>query len=218
MPRSILPAIIIAVLFILLRPVQAAPLPQSTHFDDPFSYCSAVGTIAKPDARYTGPAVPATIVRSLMQAMGLPASASLDQFTRLTTWRCMNGQVYTCNYGANIPCDDQADTSRTPTAGMNDYCKANPESDFIPAYVTSHTTIFSWRCHSGSPAIIEQLTHPDAEGFIASIWYQIAPTGMLPSTGAATSPTMQLSMLATLFAVLGLMLRRWSKTASADVI
>ena len=101
----------------------------ATQYTDPFAYCAAVGTIDGPDERYTGPKTPEAIVRGLMKAMDLPADAPSEPLARLTTWRCMSGKVYACNFGANIPCQERADTSRAPSAAMNDFCKANPASD-----------------------------------------------------------------------------------------
>ena len=84
---------------------------------DPFAYCATVGTIDTPDARYTGPKTPDAIVRGLMKAMGMSGDAPVEPLARLTTWRCMNGKVYACNFGANIPCLERADTKRTPSPG-----------------------------------------------------------------------------------------------------
>ncbi len=142
-------------------------------FTDPFAYCSAVGNVDTPDARYAGVQPPDAIVRGLHKAMGLAPDARLDQLARLTKWRCMGGQVYACSLGANIPCDEKADTNKTPTVAMNDYCKVNASSDFIPAVVTGHATVYEWKCTSGNPAIVKQLTQPDARGFLSTFWYEI---------------------------------------------
>lgn len=50
-----------------------------------------------------------------------------------------------------------------------------PDSDFIPAYITGHDTIYEWRCTNGAPEIVKQVFQVDAQGFIADIWYPINP-------------------------------------------
>ena len=141
---------------------------------DPFTYCATVGTIDVPDALYSGPETPDAVVSGLMKAMGMPADAPAKPFARLTTWRCMNGKVYACSFGANIPCREKADTKRTPTAAMNAFCHANPASDMIPAFVTGRATVYAWRCLDGAPAIVKEVTPPDAQGFLAAFWYEIS--------------------------------------------
>jgi hypothetical protein len=154
-------------------------------YSDPFAYCAAVGTIDAPDARYSGPEISDEIVNGFIAAAGLQASTEpMDMFQKTTIWRCMDGQVYACNFGANLPCDSKANTDKDPTPEMADFCKANPESDFIPMYVTGHDTIYSWRCASGAAELLEQIAQVDAAGYLANIWYPIAP-GSNPGAEAA---------------------------------
>jgi hypothetical protein len=112
------------------------PASGASESADPFAYCATVGTIDTPDARYTGPQTPDVIVRGLMKAMGISADAPVEPFVRLTTWRCMNGKVYACNFGANIPCRERADTKRTPSPEINEFCRANSTSEIIPAHTS----------------------------------------------------------------------------------
>src|SRR5687767_895884 len=93
--------------------------PQET-FSDPFAYCTALGTVDLPDSRYTGPQVPEVIARGLKKALGAPADAALEFFLNNTVWRCMDGMVYACTVGANLPRQEQADTSRKPTQEITD--------------------------------------------------------------------------------------------------
>jgi hypothetical protein len=143
-------------------------------YADPFSFCTAAGTIDKPDARYTGEQVPDTIIQGYIKSAGLQNSTEpSDQFKKSTIWRCMDGSVYACNFGANLPCDSQANTDKNPTQAMADFCKENANSDFIPMAVTGHTTIYSWRCNNDKPEVDKQINHADSSGFIAEIWYKI---------------------------------------------
>jgi len=144
-------------------------------FSDPFAYCAAVGTVDAPDERYAGPDVPETIVQGLREALDTPDDAPMDWFVAGTVWRCMDGQVWACFVGANLPCSARADTNRTPTSGMIDFCHENPASDFIPAAVTGRETVYEWRCTDGEPEIVKTLVEPDAQGFLSNIWYQISP-------------------------------------------
>lgn len=208
MPRYVVLLITLAGLLVSFGSVQAAPVYQATSIADPFTYCATVGTIGKPDARYSGPAVPETIVRGLMRAMAIPEGAPVAPNVHLTTWRCMNGQVYACNYGANIPCDEQAVTTQVPTSAVEDYCKANANSDFIPAVVTGRATVYAWGCVNGAPVISKQIDQPDAAGFLSSFWYQISPTATLPTTGGVPDMMVQLLALSILCGVVGLSIRR----------
>ena len=149
--------------------------PQAT-FTDPFAYCAALGTIDLPDSRYTGPQVPETVARGLKKAFGAPADAALDFFLNNTVWRCMDGMVYACTVGANLPCQEQADTSRKPTQEMTDFCRNNRQADVIPMVVTGRTTVYEWKCAHGVPEIVRQFTRPDARGFLSNIWYAISPS------------------------------------------
>jgi hypothetical protein len=143
-------------------------------YADPFAYCAAVGTIAKPDASYTGEAVPDSIILGYKKAAGLESSTEpSDMWKKATIWRCMNKQVYACNFGANLPCDSKANTSQTPTQAMADFCKENQNSDFIPMAVTGHDTIFAWKCSGDQPQVDKQVSQVDEAGYIKEIWYQI---------------------------------------------
>jgi len=148
---------------------------EETIYKDPFDYCKAMGTIDSPDARYVGPAVPEVIARGLQKAFEAPPDAPIDAFMRGTFWRCMDGKVYACNVGANIPCSEKADISRKPNQGMIKWCESNPDSDFIPAVATGRATVYEWRCTGGEPTIVKEITKPDAAGYISSFWYEISP-------------------------------------------
>jgi hypothetical protein len=99
----------------------------------------------------------------------------LDMLRKTTSWRCMEGKVYACNVGANLPCSSKANTNKTPMQEMVDYCKANSGSDFIPMSVTGHDTIYRWHCVKDTPEVLDQISQVDAAGFLAQIWYQIEP-------------------------------------------
>lgn len=143
---------------------------------DPWSYCKAVGTIDKPDARYAGPPFPEQIVKVLQEKFkARPRKPSVAEYQKNSFWRCMDGKVYTCTIGANIPCQEKADVSQTPSAGMVDYCKTNPAEDYIPAFVSGRATVYLWSCTDGKPKIVRELTKPDAAGYLSNVWYEVPP-------------------------------------------
>ena len=156
----------------------ASPAPGSgpqARFSDPFAYCAALGTIDAPDSRYTGPKVPDVVAQGLKKAFGAPADAPLAPFLRDTFWHCMDGQVYACTVGANLPCQERADVSRKPTPGMSDFCKDHPHAEAIPAVATGRATVYAWKCANGVPEVVRQFAQPDARGFLSNIWYAISP-------------------------------------------
>ncbi|MCC6147007.1 MAG: hypothetical protein IT308_05515 [Anaerolineaceae bacterium] len=153
----------------------ATPAQPST-FTDPFEYCAAVQTIDKPDARYTGDAVPEAVLQGYLKAADLQNTTEpADMLKKSTFWRCMNGQVLACSVGANLPCWAKANTDKTPTQAMKDYCTENPASEFIPMAVTGHETVYDWRCVEGAPQAGGQFSEVDSAGYIANIWYTLTP-------------------------------------------
>jgi hypothetical protein len=144
-------------------------------YRDPFAYCAAVGTVDAPDARYDGPPLPPSIAEGLRRAFGAPVDAPLEVFTRGSSWRCMDGAVWACAVGANLPCQARADTSRAPSQPVADFCRQNPSADVVPAYVTGRETVYAWRCVQGVPSIVRQVDAPDARGFLSNVWHRIAP-------------------------------------------
>jgi hypothetical protein len=149
---------------------------QPAVFTDPFAYCTAVGTIDAPDSRYAGPNVPEAVAQGLKKAFGAPAAAPLEPFLHNTFWRCMDGMVYACTVGANLPCQERADVSRKPTESMTNFCQNHPQAEVIPAVVTGRATVYEWTCANDIPEVVRQFTPPDARGFLSNIWYAISST------------------------------------------
>jgi hypothetical protein len=157
MKRMFLPAVILV--------LWASPVFAQKTYSDPSAYCKAVGTIDKPDARYTGPKLPAWMAKQLNMQPGQD---------KLMEWRCAGGAVLACQYGANIPCDSKAATSQRPTQPVLDYCRQNPGSDFVPMVVTGHDTSVSWACHGSTPAVIHS-AQVDAQGYQKDYWHKVSP-------------------------------------------
>jgi hypothetical protein len=142
----------------------AAPALAQT-YSDPVPYCMAVGTIDKPDARYTGPKLPAWMAKQLNMK---PSQA------RQMEWRCADGAVLACQYGANIPCDAKAVTNQTPSQPITDYCRENPDSQFVPMVVTGHNSAVSWACHGPRPVVLSS-AQVDAQGYQSNYWHKVTP-------------------------------------------
>ena len=83
-------------------------------------------------------------------------------------YRCMDGHLYACFTGANLPCDklDQ----RRVNAGAEEFCWANPASDSIPMAATGHDTPYEWRCRNGRAEVVGTVQEPDARGFGKALW------------------------------------------------
>ena len=162
-------------------PTAPATLQPTGNYTDPFAYCAAVGAVDAPGSDYVGPKTPPSIIDGLKKAANLSSDMPETIIESGTVWRCMNGRVWACFVGANLPCSEKADTSQTPTQPMVDFCQANPAAEAIPAAVTGRATVYEWRCTDGSPAIVKQLFQPDAQGFIADFWYEIGSNASSPS-------------------------------------
>jgi hypothetical protein len=172
--RAVLPAAA-ALVIAVQAPLWAGVALTEGQFDDPFANCAAVETIDAPDARYTGFRVPEAVARGLKAAMHLPAEAPLGPLFRNSIWRCMDGKVYACTLGANLPCAEKADTRTEPSAPVTEFCRQNPGADVVPMVVTGQATVFASRCAGEHPAIIRQFPQPDVAGYLANIWYAIEP-------------------------------------------
>lgn len=146
---------------------------QARTYDDAFAYCAAVGNVDAPDKRYTGPALPLPIVRGLQKAFGVAPTEPLAPFERGTSWRCMDGAVYACNVGANLPCDAKPAADPAPTDALRTYCAENRDAAFVPMYVTGHDALYAWSCADGSPQRGKQTAELDARGYVASVWHRI---------------------------------------------
>ncbi|MEE9176347.1 MAG: hypothetical protein V3U19_09275, partial [Thermodesulfobacteriota bacterium] len=81
--------------------------------------------------------------------------------------------VYACNVGANLPCQERGDFSKEPNQGMLNYCQENPSSDYIPMYASGRATVYEWKCDGSTPEIIKQIAETDEAGYIKNIWYEI---------------------------------------------
>lgn len=148
---------------------------EQVTYENPFDYCKSVGDIENPGSNYTGPKVPDSISTALRKDIGVNPDMPAELFNDGTYWRCMDGNVYACNAGANLPCQEKADVSKQPNDGMLNYCGENPDAEFIPMFASGRTTVYEWKCDNGTPEIVKQIAETDKAGYIKGIWYQITP-------------------------------------------
>jgi hypothetical protein len=147
-----------------VAPLRVAAAPPADSYDDPFSYCQAVGTIDHVDHRYAGPAVIEAMTRVLL----IPANSPRDR----VRWRCFDGAVLACTSYSGPICDT------APTVlEMREFCERNPNVSQLAA--PSGT----WSCSDGQPQLPPDASWPvDARGFLPEGWIkvpdpQVAPTG-----------------------------------------
>ena len=85
--------------------------------------------------------------------------------------RCMDGHLFACFTGANLPCG-KINISRI-NKGAEAFCQSNPQAAVVPAFAVGHDAAFAYRCVSGRAEIAEQTFMPDARGFAAGLWSPI---------------------------------------------
>lgn len=142
-------------------------------YSDPFAYCAAVENADVPASPYAGPKFPEAIARGLQVALQVPPDENLGPLLENSFWRCMDGKVYSCTVGANLPCMVKANMSRQPSEAVQKFCAVNRDASAIPMVVTGRATVYAWKCEKGRAVIVRELVRPDARGFLSNIWYEI---------------------------------------------
>ncbi|MGH6818266.1 MAG: hypothetical protein ACREC1_05780 [Methylovirgula sp.] len=140
-----------------------APLPVWANATNttPQRYCAHVGN---DDTLRPAPAALAGAIHRLFHISGKYALET-------TQYRCAGGKVLLCAIGANLPCG-KANTS-TELPGANDWCRQNPNSDFIPMFVTGHDTIYEWHCAGDLAKPGKKIGSVDARGFFQEYWKEL---------------------------------------------
>lgn len=151
-PLSLFLILVLAGIFVGSRPALAA---------SPAEVCRQLGT----DDQLRE--IPLSLVPAAVRLFGLAAMPA-EQVQRSTVFRCFEGKVLVCNYGANLPCG-KANTKRD-LPGTAEWCAKNPGADFIPMYVTGHDTIYRWRCDGNEAVTSATVFSVDPRGFIAQFW------------------------------------------------
>jgi hypothetical protein len=82
--------------------------------------------------------------------------------------RCMDGRLWACFTGANLPCE-KMNTARD-NKGAEAFCQTNPDAPVVPAFAAGHDTIYSYRCVAARAEITGSTFPLDARGFAATLW------------------------------------------------
>lgn len=143
--------------------------------EDPFAYCGHVVNADEPGAPYAGDPFPAEVFRVLADVTGIPPEAPVRAETPEFDWRCMDGFVYACTWGPNLPCG-KADLDSRATPEMVEFCSENFDGTPLPGSLTGHQTIYGWVCRGETPATTHRKYEVDPRGFVASFWHWIAPS------------------------------------------
>jgi hypothetical protein len=165
----LLPIGCVSLLYFLGASRQCLAADLGTTPSDPFSYCSTIGNIDTPVGGASP--TPVALEQYLRTALGLPANSA--PAPEHYYWRCMDGAVYVCATGANIPCDAKADRAKR-SRGAENYCRENRDAAVVPAYATGHATIYDWTCSAGRAVRGKQVAKVDARGYRADIWYRVS--------------------------------------------
>jgi hypothetical protein len=134
---------------------------------DPVAYCSKAGTRDMPRP------LPAALNAQAAAALGLAADAAVSAGYY---WRCMDGAVYVCSVGANIPCRFKADRAKH-NAGAEAFCREKHDAEFVPAYASGHRTIYEWRCEAGLAMRGDRVAKLDRRGYRIDFWQRLLPDG-----------------------------------------
>lgn len=131
------------------------------------SLAQAAGVCAAGTTDDTLRPLPLSDAAAARHAFGLAPDMPSALIAQLTVYRCDAGRMLMCTAGANLPCS-KANTAKQLTAATH-WCADNPDSDFIPAYVTGQDTAYQWSCHGGT-AVPGQAAPLDEQGFFKRYW------------------------------------------------
>jgi hypothetical protein len=128
MPRSVCVISSAAAAAVMLMPNSAPARVQDIQLQ-----CARIGN----DDRIRP--ISAGLVPQARRLFEISADAPSAFVQKTTTFRCMEGKIWLCNYGANLVCG-KANVSRI-SAGARDFCRQNPGSYVVPMAATGHDTI-----------------------------------------------------------------------------
>lgn len=111
--------------------------------------------------------IPQSLVPAAKRIFGLERMPE-EQIRRSTVFRCADGRVLLCTYGANLPCG-KANTDRQ-SAGVEAWCRENPDADIVPNAAKPRGSIYDWRCIAGAAEMVAQPEEIDPRGFVSRYW------------------------------------------------
>lgn len=90
------------------------------------------------------------------------------QVLHSTVFRCADGHVLLCTYGANLPCGKANSDRDLP--GAEAWCRDHPNADFVPRFAIPWGNIYNWGCADGNPKVIKQIEEINPHCFVALYW------------------------------------------------
>jgi hypothetical protein len=115
--------------------------------------------------------LPGNLVAQARRLFDLSADMPVDFVRTSTSMRCMHGDVWLCNAGANLVCGKADARRRSP--GADAFCRQNPNATGVPMAATGHATIYAWTCVGGRARIERRFETIDGRGFIAGNWKRL---------------------------------------------
>jgi hypothetical protein len=110
--------------------------------------------------------IPQSLVPAAERIFGLRMRD--QQVLHSTVYRCADGHVLLCTYGANLPCGKANSDRDLP--GAEAWCRDHPNATFVPRFAIPRGNIYDWGCAGGSPKVIKQIEEIDPRGFVARYW------------------------------------------------
>lgn len=163
---------VMACLAVLLTGVATAGVARA---DDavtdrsPAAYCTKAGT---DDSSHP---LPHDMVDTAEQAFGLKLPPEMGE--RAVIWRCDEGKVVGCFFGANVPCGQMDQSTELPQ--VSDWCQDHPGAG-VPQAVMGHDTLWRWSC-DGSKAVRGNAAWTlDHRGFVQGLWRPLGPPTATP--------------------------------------
>ena len=143
--------------------LQTAPVLEATYGAlqarlQPVAYCRRVDTN--------------TALHTITDALrpGVESAFNVSAEAARGSWRCDGGKVLACIAGANQPCGQMSTVTTSPAA--DEWCRMHPNGA-LPAFVTGHDTVWSWRCTGNHAEHGEAAWTLDSAGFARELWRPI---------------------------------------------
>ena len=137
------------------------------------SFASPAVALSRPAdcARGAPRGAPVPVPRAFEAKVARTFGVSVDAVRHGGFVRCAGGKLMACLVGANLNCG-KASTRRS-LPGASEYCRANPNADFIPMAATGHDTIYAWRCAGGRAVAGAAVRAVDSDGYDAENWKEV---------------------------------------------
>jgi hypothetical protein len=156
-----------------LATLALAPLPSATAAEDDLAAaCARAGD--DDTLRAYQPSLKAGAVKVFkMMFPGAKEPPDDAMLAAQAKFRCMDGKVYACLVGANLPCGKLNTSRQNP--GAEAFCRTDPDASFVPLAATGHDSVYSYRCRGAKPEVARTSYDLDQRGFAKSLWLPVPP-------------------------------------------